>query len=99
MAGNEVKLGLGANAFQFWTLVLVNAFLLQLFIPLNFLGVVYSQLKHSLADMHLMFEVLERQPEIIDRPGAGELVPGNAEVRFERVSFAYEAAHVFLCYP
>jgi ATP-binding cassette subfamily B protein len=71
-------------------LVLVNAFLLQLFIPLNFLGIVYSQLKHALTDMHLMFEVLEREPEIVDRPDAHELQAGNAEVRFEHVSFAYE---------
>jgi len=70
-------------------LVLVNAFLLQLFIPLNFLGVVYSQLKHALTDMHLMFDVLDRQPEIVDRPGARPLDAGNAEVRFEQVSFAY----------
>jgi len=71
-------------------LVLVNAFLLQLFIPLNFLGIVYSQLKHSLADMHLMFDVLNREPEIIDLPDAGLLDPGNGEIRFEHVSFAYE---------
>jgi ABC-type transport system involved in Fe-S cluster assembly fused permease/ATPase subunit len=71
-------------------LVLVNAFLLQLFIPLNFLGVVYSQLKHSLADMHLMFDVLDKQPEIVDRPGAMPLDAANAEVRFEHVSFAYD---------
>jgi len=71
-------------------LVLVNAFLLQLFIPLNFLGVVYSQLKHSLADMHLMFDVLDKEPEIVDRPGAMPLDTGNAEVRFEHVSFAYD---------
>jgi ATP-binding cassette subfamily B protein len=71
-------------------LVLVNAFLLQMFIPLNFLGIVYSQLKHSIADMQLMFEVLEKPPEIIDRPGARDLVPGNAAVRFENVSFAYD---------
>ena len=71
-------------------LVLVNAFLLQLFIPLNFLGIVYSQLKHSLADMHLMFDVLNREPEIVDRPGATDLHAGNAEVRFEHVSFAYD---------
>jgi len=70
-------------------LVLVNAFLLQLFIPLNFLGVVYSQLKHALTDMHLMFDVLDQQPEIVDRPGAGPLDAGSAEVRFEQVSFAY----------
>jgi ABC-type transport system involved in Fe-S cluster assembly fused permease/ATPase subunit len=71
-------------------LVLVNAFLLQLFIPLNFLGVVYSQLKHAIADMHLMFEVLERDPEISDRPDAPALVAGDGEVRFEHVSFAYD---------
>ncbi len=71
-------------------LVLVNAFLLQLFIPLNFLGIVYSQLKHSLADMSLMFDVLNREPEIADRAGVPDLDPGNAEIRFEHVSFAYE---------
>ena len=77
-------------------LVLVNAFLLQLFIPLNFLGIVYSQLKHSIADMQLMFEVLERPPEIVDRPGARDLEPGNAGVRFENVSFAYDPARPIL---
>ena len=71
-------------------LVLVNAFLLQLFIPLNFLGVVYSQLKHALADMHLMFDVLNKDPEIVDRPDASTLDPGDSEIRFEHVSFAYE---------
>ena len=71
-------------------LVLVNAFLLQLFIPLNFLGVVYSQLKHALADMHLMFDVLNKDPEIVDRPDAVALDPGDSEIRFEHVSFAYE---------
>ncbi len=70
-------------------LVLVNAFLLQLFIPLNFLGIVYSQLKHALTDMHLMFDVLDKEPEIVDRPDAGALDAANAEVRFEQVSFAY----------
>ncbi len=71
-------------------LVLVNAFLLQLFIPLNFLGIVYSQLKHSIADMQLMFDLLERRPEIQDRADAVELEVGNGEVRFDRVSFAYD---------
>ena len=71
-------------------LVLVNAFLLQLFIPLNFLGIVYSQLKHALTDMHLMFDVLDKEPEITDRPDARPLDAANAEVRFEQVSFAYD---------
>ncbi|MDX1697589.1 MAG: ABC transporter ATP-binding protein/permease, partial [Thiohalobacterales bacterium] len=83
--------GVVSGSMTLGDLVLVNAFLLQLFIPLNFLGIVYSQLKHSLADMNLMFEVLNREPEIVDRPDATELEPGAGEVRFEHVSFAYEA--------
>ncbi len=71
-------------------LVLINALLLQLFIPLNFLGVVYSQLKHAIADMQLMFDVLEKQPEIQDRPDAAPLRLRDGEVRFEHVDFAYD---------
>jgi ATP-binding cassette, subfamily B, heavy metal transporter len=82
--------GVVAGTMTLGDLVLVNAFLLQLFIPLNFLGVVYSQLKHALADMQLMFHVLEREPEITDRSGARALADGAAEVRFDHVSFAYE---------
>ena len=70
-------------------LVLVNAFMLQMFIPLNFLGVVYSQLKHALSDMDEMFSLLQREPEIQDRPGAVPLIVGDGHVRFEHVSFAY----------
>ncbi|MEZ5542454.1 MAG: ABC transporter ATP-binding protein/permease [Pseudomonadota bacterium] len=88
--------GVVAGRMTLGDLVLVNAFLLQLFIPLNFLGVVYSQLKHALADMHLMFEVLERTPEITDRPGAPALDPGRGEIRFEHVSFAYDPARPIL---
>jgi ABC-type transport system involved in Fe-S cluster assembly fused permease/ATPase subunit len=82
--------GVVTGSMTLGDLVLVNAFLLQLFIPLNFLGVVYSQLKHALTDMQLLFSVLEREPEITDRPGASALAIGEAEVRFEGVSFAYE---------
>jgi len=71
-------------------LVLINALLLQLFIPLNFLGVVYSQLKHAIADMQLMFDVLEQRPEIEDAPGAVPLEIRDGEVRFEHVNFAYD---------
>lgn len=71
-------------------LVLVNAFLLQLFIPLNFLGVVYRQIKYALADMDLVFKLLERKPEILDRPGVGPLVLHAGSVRFERVDFHYQ---------
>ncbi|MCB1858124.1 MAG: ABC transporter ATP-binding protein/permease [Gammaproteobacteria bacterium] len=72
-------------------LVLVNAFMLQLFIPLNFLGVVYRQIKYSLADMDLIFKLLERSPEIQDTESAGPLRQARGEVRFEQVDFAYQA--------
>ena len=71
-------------------LVLVNAFMLQLFIPLNFLGMVYRQIKYSMADMDLIFKLLEKEPEIQDRPDARELLLQKGEIRFENVAFAYQ---------
>jgi ATP-binding cassette subfamily B protein len=70
-------------------LVLVNAFLLQLFIPLNFLGIVYRQIKYSLADMDRVFKLLERAPEVSDAPAAPALRLDQGEVRFEQVDFGY----------
>jgi len=70
-------------------LVLVNAFLLQLYMPLNFLGFVYREIKHSLADLERMFGLLEKHAEIADRPGAPDLVLDGGEIRFEQVEFAY----------
>jgi ATP-binding cassette subfamily B protein len=71
-------------------LVLVNAFLLQLFIPLSFLGVVYRQIKYALADMDLVFKLLEREPEITDRPDAEPLLLKQGGIRFDRVDFHYQ---------
>jgi ATP-binding cassette subfamily B protein len=71
-------------------LVLVNAFLLQLFIPLSFLGVVYRQVKYALADMDLVFKLLEREPEITDRPDAEPLLLKQGGIRFDRVDFHYQ---------
>ncbi|MCG7959770.1 MAG: ATP-binding cassette domain-containing protein, partial [Candidatus Thiodiazotropha taylori] len=71
-------------------LVLVNTFMLQLFIPLNFLGIVYRQIKYSLADMDLIFKLLEQQPEITDAEDARQLKLQGGEVRFEQVDFAYQ---------
>lgn len=71
-------------------LVLVNAFLLQLFIPLGFLGIVYRQIKYSLADMDMVFKLLETKPEITDAADAAELVVSGGQVEFERVRFAYQ---------
>ncbi|MCB1850306.1 MAG: ABC transporter ATP-binding protein/permease [Gammaproteobacteria bacterium] len=79
------------GAMTIGDLVLVNAFMLQLFIPLNFLGIVYRQIKYSMADMDLVFKLLERQPEIQDRPGATELLLKQGEIRFEQVSFSYQS--------
>ena len=70
-------------------LVLVNTFLLQLFIPLGFLGVVYSQIKHSLSDIDMMFQLLEKKPEIVDRDDATTLEAGRGEIHFNHVDFAY----------
>ncbi|MES9949944.1 MAG: ABCB family ABC transporter ATP-binding protein/permease [Candidatus Thiodiazotropha sp.] len=71
-------------------LVLVNAFMLQLFIPLNFLGMVYRQIKYSLADMDLIFKLLEEQAEITDAKDAKQLQLVAGEVRFEQVDFHYQ---------
>jgi len=71
-------------------LVLVNALLLQLFIPLNFLGIVYRQIKYALADMDDLVRLLERTPEIRDAPLATGLQVTQGELRFEHVDFGYQ---------
>jgi len=71
-------------------LVLVNALLLQLFIPLNFLGIVYRQIKYALADMDDLMRLLERVPEIRDTANAVELAVTNGELCFEQVNFGYQ---------
>src|SRR3982751_2146792 len=71
-------------------LVLVNAFMIQLYIPLNFLGVIYREIKQALADMERLFGLIEENAEIRDKPGATPLAVSGAEVRFEHVHFSYE---------
>ncbi len=85
-----------AGTMTLGDLVLVNAFMLQVFIPLNFLGVVYSQLKHALSDMQQMFHLLQQVPEIKDRPDAAPLEVGEGEIRFEHVDFAYQPERAIL---
>lgn len=72
-------------------LVLVNVFMLQLYMPLHFLGFVYREIRHALADMEKMFGLLHQAREIADAPAAPALSPGNACVAFEHVSFGYNA--------
>jgi ATP-binding cassette subfamily B protein len=71
-------------------LVLVNAFMIQLYIPLNFLGVIYREIKQSLADMEKLFSLLDQNKEIADAPEAQPLVTHGAQVRFKHVDFSYD---------
>jgi ATP-binding cassette subfamily B protein len=77
-------------------LVMINAFMIQLYIPLNFLGVIYREIKQALTDLHKMFALLEREREVADAPGAAPLAVTQGHVRFDRVSFAYDPARPIL---
>jgi len=78
-----------AGTMTIGDLVLVNAFLIQLYMPLHFLGFVYREIRHSLADMERMFGLMEQHEEVQDKPGARSLVVGGGTIRFEHVSFGY----------
>ncbi|WP_276199687.1 ABC transporter ATP-binding protein/permease [Chelatococcus sp. XZ-Ab1] len=69
--------------------VMVNAMLIQLYIPLNFMGMLYREIKQALIDIDDMFSILARHPEVSDRPGAKPLAVGEGTVRFEDVRFSY----------
>jgi ABC-type transport system involved in Fe-S cluster assembly fused permease/ATPase subunit len=88
--------GVAARQLSLGDLVLVNGLLIQLYIPLNFLGMVYREIKQSLADMERMFGLLSENMEVKDRPGAATLTPGPARVEFRDVDFAYEPARGIL---
>jgi ABC-type transport system involved in Fe-S cluster assembly fused permease/ATPase subunit len=78
-------------------LVMINAFMIQLYIPLNFLGVLYREIKQSLTDLDKMFVLMEREREVADKPGALPLSGlEQATVRFENVTFGYEPARTIL---
>jgi ATP-binding cassette subfamily B protein len=78
-------------------LVMVNAFMIQLYIPLGFLGVIYREIKQSLTDLDKMFTLMEKEREIADEPSAQPIrIDGTPAVRFENVSFAYDPARPIL---
>nr|WP_145547203.1 ABC transporter ATP-binding protein/permease [Variovorax boronicumulans] len=78
-------------------LVMVNAFMIQLYIPLNFLGVIYREIKQNLTDLDKMFTLMERDREVADAPGAQPLDTARGSgIRFEQVDFAYEPARPIL---
>ncbi len=85
LAADEVAKG----TMSVGDLVLVNVFMLQLYMPLHFLGFVYREIRHALADMEKMFCLLKEDREVADAPGAQKLLSGNACVEFDHVSFGY----------
>ncbi len=87
----RATVGVVAGTMTLGDLVLVNALMIQLYIPLNFLGVIYREIKQSMIDMEKMFTLLGEHREVADAPGALPLATQGAAVRFEGVRFGYDA--------
>jgi len=88
--------GVSEGRLSLGDFVMINAFMLQLYIPLNFLGVLYREIKQSLTDLDKMFGLLARDREVADPVGSQELVVQGARVSFEGVDFAYDPARPVL---
>jgi len=88
--------GVAATEMTVGDFVLVNAYLIQLYTPLNFLGMVYRNIKQSLTDLEQMLALLAVKPEIEDRPGAPGLIVGSGAVAFQRVDFRYDVRRPIL---
>jgi ATP-binding cassette subfamily B protein len=82
--------GIIAGGHTIGEFVMINVLLLQLYMPLNFMGMVYREIKQGLVDLESMFALLDERPEIKDRPGAKPLVVDKAAIRFDDVTFSYD---------
>ncbi len=76
--------------------VMINAFLIQLYMPLNFLGSIYRDMNHALVDMQRMFDLLDITPDIVEVKSAKPLVLKDGEIRFEEVNFGYQTDRLIL---
>ena len=92
----RATLGVIAGSMTIGDLVMVNTFMIQLYIPLNFLGVIYREIKQGLADMERLFSLLEEGREVADTPGATPLHTHGAKVTFSHVDFSYESKRQIL---
>ncbi|MEI2297494.1 ABCB family ABC transporter ATP-binding protein/permease [Ensifer sp. MJa1] len=100
-AGTAVMMTMSALAVQrgeqtLGDFVFINAMLIQLAIPLNFIGFVYREIRQGLTDIEHMFDLLDVRAEVVDRPGAVELAIGNGAIAFKDVHFAYDPARPIL---
>lgn len=92
----RATVGVAEGRLTLGDLVMINAFMIQLYIPLNFLGVIYREIKQALTDLDKMFGLLDKHREVDDAPGARPLQVSAGHVVFDRVSFAYDPARPIL---